>query len=714
MEKIIGKDDKLQLNKSDVYVINDSMGIVYLKGIKKGDRIYYQKEGNKINEVIEELSKKKIRVLVQGYGTVEGGTAEGTRYKEGEKVTLIAKAQTKTINEVEYTSEFKGWYLDGKLQSTDTTYVIEVTKDATYTAIFDMEPTLIYYLDSNSEEQILVTKEATINSTTYTDAGIDKTQITKVVFGSTCTNIGEAAFYECTNLTNVIAETTNKIAFGAWCFKNCSNLTKIKATNASLPLAGPFENCTNLIEAELGSKEHMIESIGSHVTPFTGANNPSLVIKIYMDRNAESEKSLKTNNVATIIQYSSNDEENNIVIGLKYRGTDIAWKSLAEFEEIKDVNKITEIRENSFDGCTELQLETLPNSIETIGANAFRNCKKIVIGAMPTNCTSIGRYAFENCSGITQLEINTTNTVALWGWCFKGCNNLTTVKATNVRLPETGPFQNCTNLIRAELGSKEHMIKSIGSWVTPFTGANNPSLVIKIYMDRNAESEKSLKTNNVATIIQYSSNDEENNIVIGLKYRGTDIAWKSLAEFEEIKDVNKITEIRENSFDGCTELQLETLPNSIETIGANAFRNCKKIVIGAMPTNCTSIGRYAFENCSGITQLEINTTNTVALWGWCFKGCNNLTTVKATNVRLPETGPFQNCINLSKAELGSKEHMIKSIGSHVTPFTGVKNSSFEITVYMEKGDNYNSSIGSLKSGNNANIIVLDSNGTRIN
>ena len=156
------------------------MGIVYLKGIKKGDRIFYQEENNTINDRIEDLSKKKIRVLVQGYGTVEGGTAEGTKYKEGEKVTLIAKTQTKTINEVEYTSEFKGWYLDGVLQSTDTTYEITVTKDATYTAVFDMEPTLIYYLDSNSEEQILVTKDATINSTTYTNVGIDKTQITKI------------------------------------------------------------------------------------------------------------------------------------------------------------------------------------------------------------------------------------------------------------------------------------------------------------------------------------------------------------------------------------------------------------------------------------------------------------------------------------------------------------------------------------------------------
>lgn len=312
MEKTIGKNDELKLNESDVYVINESMGIVYLKGMQKGDRIYYQKEDNIINDEIEELSKKKIKVLVQGLGTVEGGTAEGTRYKEGEKVTLIAKTQTRIINGLEYTSEFKGWFLDGKLQSTDTTYEIEVTRDATYTAIFDMEPTLIYYLDSNGEEQILVTKDETIYSTTYTNAGIDKTQITKVVFGSSCINIERKAFKECENLKTVIAEATGTVAFWSECFSGCANLTTIKATNARFPETGAFSNCTNLVQVELGSKENLVEY--KLLSLFSGSSNSALVIKIYMEKGSNytsNISSLKTGNNATIIVYDSNGEQIN-------------------------------------------------------------------------------------------------------------------------------------------------------------------------------------------------------------------------------------------------------------------------------------------------------------------------------------------------------------------------------------------------------------------
>lgn len=42
------------------------MEIVYLRGIKKGDKTYYQKEGEEINEIIDSMSKKTIKVVVQG------------------------------------------------------------------------------------------------------------------------------------------------------------------------------------------------------------------------------------------------------------------------------------------------------------------------------------------------------------------------------------------------------------------------------------------------------------------------------------------------------------------------------------------------------------------------------------------------------------------------------------------------------------------------
>lgn len=50
MEEVIGESDPLSLNKSDAYVINDNMEIVYLKGIKIDDKTYYQKEIADTNE----------------------------------------------------------------------------------------------------------------------------------------------------------------------------------------------------------------------------------------------------------------------------------------------------------------------------------------------------------------------------------------------------------------------------------------------------------------------------------------------------------------------------------------------------------------------------------------------------------------------------------------------------------------------------------------
>ena len=453
------------------------MGIVYLKGIKKGDRIFYQEENNSINDRIEDLSKKKIRVLVQGYGTVEGGTAEGTRYKEGEKVTLIAKTQTKTINEVEYTSEFKGWYLDGKLQSTDTTYIIEVTKDATYTAIFDMEPTLIYYLDSNSEEQILVTKEATINSTTYTDAGIDKTQITKVVFGSSCTKIGQKAFEECTSLVNVTSDSVTKITINTTIFQNCTNLKTVKLLNVNLAKnsGNYFNGCKNLEYVQLGSIGNGIEKPNGVFQELNGANNEKLLIEAYLKD--ESYRFESFGNSKSTIKYYN--EEKKLIdgrIGMYYAGTNI--------EDIEIPNEITEISSYAFKDCKELKTVKLPTELKIIGYNAFENCVMLKTMEIPSQCSIIGGYAFLNCTNLETVTSDTVTKITINTMIFQNCTNLKTVKLLNVNLAKNSGnyFNGCKNLEYVKLGSIGNGVEKPNGVFQELNGANNEKLLIEIYL----------------------------------------------------------------------------------------------------------------------------------------------------------------------------------------------------------------------------------------
>ena len=242
-----------------------------------------------------------------------------------------------------------------------------------------------------------------------------------------------------------------------------------------------------------------------------GSKNPKLLVKIYMEKNEEYTNHLKRNNNATIIQYSANGEENNIVIGQKYKGTNIDWKSLSKFEEIKDISKITEIRSEAFLNCKNLQLESLPENIKVIDDYAFKQCENLAITYIPKECIKIGLNAFEQCNKLETIIGETTNTVEIKGNAFISCKNLASVKFTNVKFAAdgNGRFAVCNNLTSLELGSKEHMVEIIPRYI--ISNSNNSSLVVKIYMERNATYESYLVNRNNSTLIIYNSNGEQIN-----------------------------------------------------------------------------------------------------------------------------------------------------------------------------------------------------------
>lgn len=54
----------------------------------------------------------------------------------------------------------------------------------------------------------------------------------------------------------------------------------------------------------------------------------------------------------------------------------------------------TYIGRQAFQGCSQLAITTLPNSIEYIGENAFRECKSFNLSSLPTSLKELGDNAF--------------------------------------------------------------------------------------------------------------------------------------------------------------------------------------------------------------------------------------------------------------------------------------------------------------------------------
>ena len=468
--------------------------------------------------------------LITKSGIIEKGKLatlkhEIAKYDEELKLYIVAHREEVNKNPIntsgyenmkKYIPSFKKKYEDKlKISNNKLVYMNDNVSDAerelfNNAGIGSDEMTQIYYLDENNKEQVLEINDAAISETSYTSKSIAKEKITKVIFGSSCKKIEQRAFKECSELKSVTGETTKEIEIAWEAFGLCDKLESIKFINVKfVEKDSQFYGCNNLTNVELGSKENLVESVPDYIVH--GSKNPKLLVKIYMEKNEEYTNHLKRNNNATIIQYSANGEENNIVIGQKYKGTNIDWKSLSKFEEIKDISKITEIRSEAFLNCKNLQLESLPENIKVIDDYAFKQCENLAITYIPKECIKIGLNAFEQCNKLETIIGETTNTVEIKGNAFISCKNLASVKFTNVKFAAdgNGRFAVCNNLTSLELGSKEHMVEIIPRYI--ISNSNNSSLVVKIYMERNATYESYLVNRNNSTLIIYNSNGEQIN-----------------------------------------------------------------------------------------------------------------------------------------------------------------------------------------------------------
>lgn len=122
-------------------------------------------------------------------------------------------------------------------------------------------------------------------------------------------------------------------------------------------------------------------------------------------------------------------------------------------------------------------------------------------------------------------------------------------------------------------------------------------------------------------------------------------------DFCAIRLPSKLTEIRGDTFSGCSRLSEIDIPQSVTRIGGGAFRDCVRLKKITLPSGITEISGDTFTGCSSLSAIEIP-EGVMRIGGHAFDGCSALKTVA-----LPHTletigaSAFRVCRSLEKIDI---------------------------------------------------------------
>lgn len=418
------------------------------------------------------------------------------------------------------------------------------------------------------------------------------------------------------------------------------------------------------------------------------------------------------------------DEEGNPLFdrnGSPIMEPDEKWAALTEVV-IKD--GVTEIGNQTFQGCTGLTNVTIPDSVQKIGAWAFYLCGGLKNVDIPANVEignssfrqsgleqvtvsggSVGQYAFHRNVSLKKIDINCET---IGDEAFSGCDSLTDITLRNsVKTLGDKVFYTCKNLENVEIPStvtdigektfyscpklKEAAIRA--GTVKKDTLYNCPALTTLIISDnatldasftaRNAYASGTLETVKIGkgeigdSAFSNCTNLTTVELGDGVTKIGTN-AFIRCAQIPSITIGSGVTSIGSGAFNGCTALTNANIGSG--AIGANAFQDCSRLASVTLGDGVTSIGANAFLRCTELTSMGIG-SSVKTIESYAFSGCSSLSEVTISAAQIGNQA-FRSASALKKVTLGDGVEAIPA-GAFSNCGMGNKNNSPEL--YLKAG-----------------------------
>ncbi len=433
-----------------------------------------------------------------------------------------------------------------------------------------------------------------------------KEYVISVEISGGVSNIGERAFYECSNLASVsIPASVGNI--DNWAFHSCGSLKSVTIP-ALVSTIGQcaFLGCSSLESVTIPEGVERIEGLAFwQCTSLESIMLPESVT--YIGNGAFQETSLKS---------------------------------------ITIPERVTEIGQVAFRNCTSLaEVTMLGGTPPTIGDNVFQNCKFVTDNKkgiqVPSDEESTYKEAWTAWADYIGADIASgtdwtldadgrmtiTSDAGMTDWIAKKNNYRDSVKSVSISdgVKNIGDdaFYYCINLTSVTIPES---VKSIGEdafgLCSSLTDIEIPDSVTDIgeYAFRGCEFTTIAIPSGVTSIQE-----------------GTFLCCYNLTS---VSIPDSVTSIGEHAFDRCIGLKKITIPEQVTEIGEYAFVGCRNLTEVTIPEGVTSIGEGIFWRCSALTSITIPESVT-SIGKVAFYDCTSLAEVimlRATPPAIGETG----------------------------------------------------------------------------
>jgi hypothetical protein len=378
---------------------------------------------------------------------------------------------------------------------------------------------------------------------------------------------------------------------------------------------------------------------------------------------------------------------------------------------VKIPNGIKSLEANAFDGCANIRVVSIPQSVTSYSSGTFSNLEPeaVVSSFLPNNmsrkklkrwvipegskfvgfgtwnwvnegyankapapnlksvkipksATVIGAYAFKALTALETIEIP-AGVTAIEAEAFAHCYSLKSIviPSSVVEIGE-GAFGRCDSLTSVTLLNGACKIgRGAFYGVSPTTlvasvvpnGLDTKKLTKWIIPEGTTSiiGEKSLNKDPFHVSRSYDKVEE-----VQIPSSVQQIGPQAFSGFKALKSIvipEGVTSIGDEAFEGCADLTSITLPSSVALIGKSAFSGCTSLTSVTIPSGVTSIGESAFSGCKSLTSITIPSSVT-SIGKSAFSRCESLTSVIIPEgVTTIEYGVFSECKALTSITIPS-------------------------------------------------------------